>query len=805
MKKRYLLILILTYILSVIVFYFYIENDKKDRINTIFEKNILNIHTHYMDFLFDKSQLADMIHKQTIQDTKAVELFTRAYLAQQDNKKLKIIRDQLQTHLQKSYNIYKTNNVLQYQFVFPNNKVFLRMHKPEKFNDDMSWVREDYEVVNKTLKPVKGLMQGRTSHGFRNVYPLFDADGNHIGAFEISFASKILQNYLIDVSNLYSHFLIDKNIFNAKVWSDDNLLLDYQQSCEHQDYMVNIISDINTNKYICSTEKLVSIKESIYNNIKKGKKFAEYLFVDDKVEIITFYPVKQSISKEVIAWIVSYSGDKTIETTLSNAKTIEILFSIILFLALLFLYKNITQSNKVVELKERLELVFNGINDGIWDWDIPNNSLYLSPMWKKMLGYNLNEIDNTTEGTFKLIHKDDKENLEISLNKHFADPQNNIYSNEMRLLCKDGSYKWILARGKATLDKDNKPLRMVGSHTDISKQKELQNNLREAKESADRANRSKSEFLANMSHEIRTPLNAIIGFIEILQEKEEDKTKQKYLDIVNNSSKSLIEIINDILDFSKIESGHIEVEYIDFDPTKEFKLTRKLFQARFKEKNIKFFPSYLEMPDSLNGDVLRIKQVINNLLSNALKFTSENKNIFLDISYQDGMLHVSVRDEGVGITQAYQEKIFEAFTQEDSSTTRKYGGTGLGLTISYNLVKAMGGELKVNSTIGQGSEFYFSIPLKIGKEIKKTNSIEETIIFKNKKVLLVEDNKANQMFMKIILKKLELSYDLANDGLEAIEAFKLNKYDAILMDENMPNLNGIEATKQILDIENIHQ
>ena len=181
-------------------------------------------------------------------------------------------------------------------------------------------------------------------------------------------------------------------------------------------------------------------------------------------------------------------------------------------------------------------------------------------------------------------------------------------------------------------------------------------------------------------------------------------------------------------------------------------------------------------------------------------FTPEGKNIYLDIDYEDGKLNVSVKDEGIGISKEYQSKIFEAFSQEDSSTTRKYGGTGLGLTISYNLVNAMGGELKLKSEPGVGSEFYFSLPMKAGSTIirKATNELDNSF---EAKILLVEDNKANQMFMKVLLKKMKLEFEIANDGLEAVEMYKNSSYDLILMDENMPNMNGIEATKNILEYE----
>ncbi|MDF1875330.1 response regulator [Sulfurimonas sp. SAG-AH-194-I05] len=311
----------------------------------------------------------------------------------------------------------------------------------------------------------------------------------------------------------------------------------------------------------------------------------------------------------------------------------------------------------------------------------------------------------------------------------------------------------------------------------------------------------KSEFLANVSHEIRTPLNAILGFIEILQEDETNKTKQKYLEVISSSSKNLLNTINDILDFSKIENGKLAIENRNFDPMAEMKDTKRLFKPRVKEKNVRLFTDHRKLPKILNGDILRIKQVINNLLSNAIKFTPSGKNIYLDINYEDGNLKVNVKDEGIGISQKNHLKVFEAFSQAENSTTRKYGGTGIGLTIAYNLVKAMGGEMKLISELGVGSEFYFSIPMKEGVKVSNDSQITPNINFENKKMLLVEDNSANQIFMKVILKKLHIAFDIANDGVESLELFKANKYDCILMDENMPNMNGIIATKRILEIE----
>ncbi|MGM0623975.1 MAG: hybrid sensor histidine kinase/response regulator, partial [Campylobacterota bacterium] len=326
--------------------------------------------------------------------------------------------------------------------------------------------------------------------------------------------------------------------------------------------------------------------------------------------------------------------------------------------------------------------------------------------------------------------------------------------------------------------------------------------LEKQKQKAKAASRSKSEFLANMSHEIRTPLNAILGFVDLLKERIEEPQSKKYLQTIDSSSHHLLGVINDILDFSKLESGKLHVEKVDFDVKKEFATIYQLFNAQVSQKNIDLVMELdTNVPPVLVGDPLRIKQVITNLLSNAIKFTPEHKKIYLTISYSDERLKVSVKDEGIGIAKEKLALIFEAFSQADSSTTREYGGTGLGLSISSELVALMGGSLQAVSTQAQGSEFYFSIPAPKGKLDVLRSSQPAYESFKGKKVLLVEDNKANQVFMKVVLKKLDVAYDIANDGLEAVEMFGQNDYDLILMDENMPNLSGIEATKEILSLE----
>ncbi len=330
--------------------------------------------------------------------------------------------------------------------------------------------------------------------------------------------------------------------------------------------------------------------------------------------------------------------------------------------------------------------------------------------------------------------------------------------------------------------------------------KEAQELAAKAKE----ANQAKSDFLANMSHEIRTPLNAILGFIDLLKEKEQDTEKLKYINTIQNSSNALLGVINDILDFSKIESGNLFIEKINFNTYDEFNTLADLFRAKASEKNISLtlHLNHNDMPSALISDPLRIKQVISNLLSNAIKFSKQNGRVDLYIEHKNGYLNVAVEDNGIGIPEEKQQDIFKAFSQAESSTTRKYGGTGLGLSISSRLVEMLGGELKLYSNPGVLTRFYFSIPVEIG-EYKNSTAMPKIDVsrLEGKKILLVEDNKANQMYMTLMLKKFGVKFDIANDGLEAVKAFEKYSYDLILMDENMPNMNGIEATRVILDIE----
>lgn len=336
-----------------------------------------------------------------------------------------------------------------------------------------------------------------------------------------------------------------------------------------------------------------------------------------------------------------------------------------------------------------------------------------------------------------------------------------------------------------------------------------------ARDEALTAEKAKGEFLSNMSHEIRTPMNAIIGFVQILQKNVTDKKNLSHLNIIQSSGQALLHIIDDILDFSKIQNGKLNIDKHPFNPRTAFKETLELFSIEAEKKPIDY-QYYIDptLPDCLEGDLFRIQQIVFNFLSNAFKFTPEEMKIDVNISYNEKTLIIAVADEGIGIAAEAQKNIFNAFEQADNSTTRNYGSTGLGLTISSKLAHLMNGYIDLKSTKGQGSTFTLYIPLSvcISEETRLKFPIEDEKTTHDTtektftgKVLVAEDNVTNQILIQIFLDDYGLEYVMANDGEEAVEAFKKFHFDLIFMDENMPNMTGLQALEKIREYEHEKQ
>lgn len=330
--------------------------------------------------------------------------------------------------------------------------------------------------------------------------------------------------------------------------------------------------------------------------------------------------------------------------------------------------------------------------------------------------------------------------------------------------------------------------------------------LKKAKEEAEEGLRTKARFLSTMSHELRTPLNGIIGTADIIQQEEHTASQQPHLDVLKNLSDHMLALVNDILDYSKIESGKVELHHHRFNILELFRKTEIIFRGQFKDKGIVFKtdpdPRLAEM--DVYFDELRLQQVLNNLIANALKFTERGEvTVTASIISQSAdnlKLFFSVADTGIGIVPGKQKQIFSSFSQGDSATTRKYGGTGLGLSISDNLVKMMKGTLAVKSEPGAGSNFFFVIDMPVYKE-QDAGVVETRLLsierLKNLKVLIAEDNPVNMMVARRVLRKWDLQLTEVENGKQALEKCSAEDFDVLLIDLEMPEMDGRMAVKEI--------
>lgn len=462
---------------------------------------------------------------------------------------------------------------------------------------------------------------------------------------------------------------------------------------------------------------------------------------------------------------------------------------------------------RLLASEQQANLALDAAHMGTWVVDVENGNGTVSPHWLDMLGYEADEVgDDIHKHWQERLHPEDAPRV-MEVGQRYKAGELDQYEVDYRAITKQGTTRWFSSRGKLLPPDPAHPhKRMVGVFMDITERKETEERLRQAKEVAEAANRSKSEFLANISHEIRTPMNAVIGLSELLLHSKLDEEQQKQLGLVKSSADALLDLINEILDFSKIESGRMELHPEPFSLRELARLVVEPLAVRGQTKGLEVGLILAKgVPDRLVGDATCLRQVLINLLGNGIKFTERGRVELaihaVEIGADLARLAFVVSDTGIGIPEHKRQLIFEAFSQADMTTTRRYGGTGLGLTISARLVEMMGGKIDVESEPGKGSRFHFEIELPLDKDAaaipEARSQVPDVPGPLRLHLLVVEDNKVNQLLVTKMLDKLGHRVELAHDGRDALEKWRTGRPDIILMDIQMPVMDGYEATQAI--------
>lgn len=459
------------------------------------------------------------------------------------------------------------------------------------------------------------------------------------------------------------------------------------------------------------------------------------------------------------------------------------------------------------ESEERLEFAMWAADVGLWDWYVPEGRFIINKRWAEIAGYEKSDLDQDIATWEKIVHPEDGAQLTELLYAH-VNNESEYFDCEYRCIKKNGAIVWVHDRARTIArTKNGRAIRIVGTHTDITERKLVEQVMHRAKEEAEQASRLKSQFLNNVSHEMRTPLNSIIGFAEFIHTSDSIDEIHNKSEILLYESGTLLSLINDLLDHAKIEAGKLDLDYRPFNLPELIDLSVRGFSDQAKAKGLRITNMQEgECPPYIIGDALRLQQIMSNLLSNAIKFTDEGEVTVLVTCHEEPneKVHIlfKVTDTGIGIPPEQQELVFNSFVQLDGSATRKAGGTGLGITIAKELVEKMGGSLNLESEPGKGTTFSFELTLRIaGQEhIRPSERIgakDITTIRLGKKILVAEDYEPNQKLAELYLNSIGCEVTIAQNGKEAIEYAEGEDFDAIIMDVQMPIIDGLDATRRI--------
>jgi PAS domain S-box-containing protein len=517
------------------------------------------------------------------------------------------------------------------------------------------------------------------------------------------------------------------------------------------------------------------------------------------------------------------------DTVLSEHVALQSFIACLMLTCLLLAALNLDKAQIEARLREReqfLSLAILGSNDGIWDWRPSEHRLWLSPRWKAQLGYAEDELPDSLSTWSALVHRDDRDRVSQRFSD-FLEDRTDSFEMVQRFRHKLGHDVHILTRGIKMKDEEGRVTRVVGVHTDVtellSAQEELRHqaaslaalarDLEEQRRTADAANTAKSQFLATMSHEIRTPMNGIIGMLSLMLDSKLNPDQKRWASTALDSAETLLTIINDILDLSKLDAGKTETELLDFDVAALIEGVTALLKVRATAKGIALRTDIApNVPKWLKSDPTRLRQILFNLIGNAVKFTQRGEVVVgasIEAIRADSCeLRIDVADTGIGIDREKMAHLFEPFRQGDSGMARRFGGTGLGLAIVKRLVKLLGGSVAVESTVNAGSTFTVILPCAIvASPLDRPAAMPHDPswgMHRRASILIAEDNDINRELVTQMLARLGHDGTTVGNGREALTAARGRAFDLVLMDIQMPEMDGVAAAAAIRALPGAH-
>jgi len=746
-KIKLLAILTLVFIIASFLIFKYINLNSETKINYILEEQKINLKNQYNSMLYHKNRSSFIIINmlKRYKKGKVIELFSKA--SKTNNKEeLDKYREELYSITKCKYDNIKQRGVSNLHFVFKNNITFLRLHKPNQFDDNLTTIRPDIAYVNKNKKTIKGFSAGKTNHAFRNIFPIYNKQKEYIGAIDISYPSELFQNTLLDSNNIHNHFLINKKVFNSKKWSREDSEVKYIPSYENRSYLLTVTKEKGKKRYIIDDKiKLKPYLSIIDEKMSYCEPFVLSTKYDDNYQALSFYPIKSNVTKEISAWIVSCIDKQEISTIKDNEIIIKILSISILIFILIFIYILICQKTilrkkvqeKTIFLEElnqnlenkinkrteqlksaniQLEDILKSADFGYWKLDLKNNYLEVNDKWLDMIGLQRGEFNNSFKELKERIHPSDIKNSYTIIQNAFLN--NKSFNIEFRVKHKNGKYIWIETSGSAIeYDKDNKPTKVYGVNKSIESKKEKEHILQ---------NQNKVDAISNMvlnlAHQWRQPLSIIststsglalqLKMLGSLSNEQINNCSNIVINNVNYLTKT-IESFSDFIYNKDYITGLCSVKILVDEIKEEIKekLLKNNITLIVEVKN------NFEINTNKNILIKAILNIINNSIEILEKNDNKEKLIFIETNQIDNFNTISIKDNGNGIDEKILDKIFEPYF----TTKHKSIGVGLSLYMTYQIIK------QLNGTINSNNVFFTY-------KNQNYNGAEFIIKFNNKKI-----------------------------------------------------------------------